>query len=267
MRKGRSALLFLLLSALLGALVFFPLFLLGMVGFFENWPWPNLIPPLLSFRSWNYIFAAHSPFAEPFQKSLLVATCVAAVCAVTCFTAAVGMRRVFGAQRIFLDILFLAPVLVPPFAVAMGLHVVALQFNGVERFSTVVLVHVFANFPYCLRALQAGLHPQLTHMECQATSLGANPWQVLRLVTFPGLIPSVLVGASFSFLGSMGEFVLTSLIGGGATTTLPLVLYPFLVAGDRSLSAVASLLLIVPTIVFIVLLERILQKWTARRFR
>lgn len=48
-----------------------------------------------------------------------------------------------------------------------------------------------------------------------AADLGASPWRVFREVIFPLALPGVLVGAVFTFVFAIGEYVIPALLGGG----------------------------------------------------
>jgi len=55
--------------------------------------------------------------------------------------------------------------------------------------------------------------------------LGATEWQAFLRVTLPNLLPAVLSAALLAFTISFDDYVITSLVAGVDTETLPIVLY------------------------------------------
>ena len=72
-------------------------------------------------------------------------------------------------------------------------------------------------------------------LEAQARTLGASPMAVLRYVTFPAIAPGMALAASFAFLISWSQYLMTVLIGGGRVLTLPLALVAFQRGGDEGI--------------------------------
>ena len=62
-------------------------------------------------------------------------------------------------------------------------------------------------------------------LEEAALDLGATPWQVFRLVTLPILMPGIIAAALLCFTVSFDDYVITSLVAGVNSETLPMVIY------------------------------------------
>lgn len=142
--------------------------------------------------------------------------------------------------------LILAPVALPPFALAMGLDVVLLRLGVPQPVAVVALLTVFAlpYTTYVLRSAYAGLDSQV---EDQARMLGAGRWRAIRSVTLPALAPSLAAAAALAFLVGWSDYVVTLVIGGGRLVTAP-VLVASSAAGTGSdpLVAVLSLAVVFP---------------------
>lgn len=232
-----------------------PLFLLGVWSVATHWPWPHLWPMGMSGRAWAAALSPAGPYTDALAASLKVAIAVTG-CALGAALpiARVLARRDFRGKRA-LEWLILAPVLTPAYVSGMGLHGVFLRASLTETFLGVVCVHLIVTLPYMIRALQAGFEAMGEGFERQAATLGASRTQTFVHVTLPLLSTSVAVGCGFVFLGSMGEYMLTSLVGGGEWTTLPLTLFPYLASGDRPMGAVGSLVLVAPSLSLALLSE------------
>lgn len=142
--------------------------------------------------------------------------------------------------------LILAPVALPPFALAMGLDVLLLRLGIPQPVAVVALLTVFAlpYTTYVLRSAYAGLDNQV---EDQARMLGAGRWRAIRSVTLPALAPSLVAAAALAFLVGWSDYVVTVIIGGGRLVTAP-VLVASSAAGTGSdpLVAVLSLAVVLP---------------------
>lgn len=142
--------------------------------------------------------------------------------------------------------LLLAPVALPPFALAMGLDVVLLRLGIPQTAAVVLLLTVFAlpYTTYVLRSAYAGLDAQV---EDQARMLGASRWRAIWSVTLPALAPALRAAAALAFLVGWSDYVVTVVIGGGRLVTAP-VLVASSAAGTGSdpLVAVLSLAVVLP---------------------
>lgn len=70
----------------------------------------------------------------------------------------------------------------------------------------VVVAMIFTSLPFVVRTVQPVLEDLDEAVEEAAASLGAGFFQILRRVTFPLLLPSLLTGASLAFVRCLGEF-------------------------------------------------------------
>lgn len=119
--------------------------------------------------------------------------------------------------------MLLGPVVLAPFAVAMGLDVVILRFGIPGEVAVVLVLSVFA-LPYTtftMRATYLGLDPAL---EEQARVLGANSRQARRRVTLPAATTGLVTATGLAFLVGWSDYVVTLLIGGGQIVTAPMLI-------------------------------------------
>ena len=69
-----------------------------------------------------------------------------------------------------------------------------------------------------LRTIDPGL-------EEAAADLGANEWDAFRYATLPLLLPAIFAAALLCFTVSFDDYVITSLVAGVDSETLPMVVY------------------------------------------
>lgn len=236
-----------LATALIVALALLPLATLALQSLARFWLWPALLPPAWSLRAWEDTFRVTSGVLPALGNSLAIAIAVTILSLLIAMPAARTLALTpIRWKSAFLFLLFL-PILAPPLASAMGLHMMFLRLGLAGTLPGVVLVHLIPAIPYATLLLVGSFSRLETDLEAQARTLGASPLVVLRRVTLPLLAPGLAVAASFAFLISWSQYILTLLIGSGQVATLPLALVAAQRSGDQSLAAAICLLFLAPT--------------------
>lgn len=242
--------------ALLVLWLILPLVPLAIWSFARRWFFPDLLPSDWSLRAWEHVLTPRSGVLSALGESTLIAlwTTVLAVAIGLPAARALGMRRFRGKAAV--EMLILAPILVPGLAYALGLHGVFLTLGLTNGRTGVVLVHLIPVLPYVILVLAgvfANLQPE---MEEQARCLGARPLRVFWHVTLPAIRPGLIVAATFGFLVSWSQYLLTLLIGGGRVETLPLQLFAFATSGRNDLTGAIGMIYILPGVLILMLAAR-----------
>ena len=235
------------LALLLGALVA-PLIPLAVWSLARGWRFPSLWPQDLTTQAWARALSPNGGVLAALGTSAMIAVLVTLIAMALAVPAgrALGLMRFRGRGVVFAIIA--APLIVPSFAAALGLHGVFLSLGLTGSFWGVVLVHLIPVLPYSI-FIMAGVFARYdTAFEAQARSLGARWGQVLRHVTWPALAPSVLIAALFSFLVSWSQYLLTLMIGSGRVQSLPMVLFGYASAGRNDLTGAIAILYILPAL-------------------
>jgi len=197
-------------------------FVLPLLGLLVRAPWPTAVAELTAPA--NLVSLRLSLFTS------LSATALALVFGVP--LAWVNARLDFA--------LVTLPMVLPPVVGGIALLLAfgrrgllgpALAAAGVHLpFTTggAVLAETFVAMPFLVVTVEAGLRSLDTRFEDAARTLGAGRWYVLRRVTLPALLPSLLAGAVLCWARALGEFGATIIFAGnfpGRTQTLPLAVY------------------------------------------
>jgi len=90
---------------------------------------------------------------------------------------------------------------------------------------TVILAHISFSIAYVVIVVMARLRSVDAQLEEAALDLGANEWQAFRYVTLPAILPGVIAAALLAFTVSFDDYVITSLVAGVDSETLPMVIY------------------------------------------
>jgi putative spermidine/putrescine transport system permease protein len=78
-------------------------------------------------------------------------------------------------------------------------------------------------------------------------------------VTLPLAAPGIMASAIFVFLESLDEFTGTFFVGVPQVTTLPLLLYNASMGGNYQIASITALILLVPSVLFMLVIERFLR--------
>jgi spermidine/putrescine transport system permease protein len=90
---------------------------------------------------------------------------------------------------------------------------------------TVILAHISFSLAYVVVVVLARLRGFDPSLEEAAQDLGATEFAAFRLVTLPFLAPAVAAAAMLAFTISIDDYVITSLVAGVDSQTLPMVIY------------------------------------------
>ena len=96
-------------------------------------------------------------------------------------------------------------------------------------------------------------------LEEAARNLGATPLVCFRTVTLPIAAPGLMASAIFVFLESLEEFTGTYFVGVPDVTTLLLLMYNASMGGNDQIALITALLLLIPSIGFMLVVERFLR--------
>ena len=256
LRSGAPPAVRLPVLAVVVALLLLPLVPVVLWSVAGPWRYPDVLPPSLSGRGLSLL--GGSQVLQALGTSVLVSTSVALLACLVGLPAgrAVGLHHFRG--RRLVQLLLLAPVVVPALAVTLGLQVFFIRYGLADTVLGVVLVQLVPTLPYAATLLGAAFAGFDRAQEQQARVLGAGPWRTVWVVTLPLLRPALLTAFVLTFLISWSDYVLTLLVGGGVVTTLPLLLFSAIGSSDRTAAAALGLVVVLPPVLLVVVLTRLL---------
>jgi putative spermidine/putrescine transport system permease protein len=243
-------------AVLVVAAVLLPLVPIGIWSFARGWYFPHLVPQNWSLRAWEYVFSRASQVGRGITQGAFVALSVTLLALMVGVPAgrALGLYRFRGKKLV--QILILAPTLVPGIAVVMGIHVLFIKLRLTGTFLGVILVHLIPTTPYVAMVMTGVFANYNPDFEQQARTLGATPWQTFRHITLPAIASGVLVSGMFAFIISWEQYLLTLLIGSGQVVTLPVLLFSSAGGSNHAVTAALALLLIAPSLLVLAVTAR-----------
>nr|GAJ33162.1 putrescine transport system permease protein potH [Bradyrhizobium sp. DOA9] len=144
--------------------------------------------------------------------------------------------------------------------VLLALHLVSQPVVWLSTDTAMYIGIVYSYLPFMILPLYATLAKMEPALEEAASDLGAPPWQVFWLVTFPLSLPGVGAGVLLCFIPIVGEFVIPDLLAGSNSLMIGQTLWlEFFTNKDWPVASAAAIVLLVVLLVPLLLYER-LQK-------
>ena len=258
---------FYLLAGLMGAFLLFlygPMLVIYVLSF--QGPYGGVTFPMVgvSTKWFSDIFKSGQLGDIPasFERSVSLAVVVSLLTVAISVSAGLAFRRRFpGAGVLFYIAIasLVMPSLLVGFGIGLGFQLLDLP-QGL--FTSALGAQLTWTLPFGLLTMFAVVARFNRSYEEAAADLGASPWQRLRYVTLPILLPGIIGVGVGAFTLSYDEYARTTLTI-GSYNTLPLEIYA-LISSDSTptlfaigtITTVVSFVLIGVTLTFILRLQR-----------
>ncbi len=186
-------------------------------------------------------------------NSLVIAAIAASAATVLALGAAIAMtnNRFRGEELAYATLTF--PLMVPEIVTAVASLVFFISIGIGLGFTTILMAHIVFCIPFAylpIRARLEGLDPTL---RSAAADLYASRAKAFSRITLPLVVPGLASGWLLAFIISLDDFIISSLLAGPGSTTLPMHIYSMLRLGiTPEVNAISSLMLLGSTVLVIV---------------
>jgi putative spermidine/putrescine transport system permease protein len=244
---------------LLAFVIFGPLANLLLWAFAERWYFPGKLPQEIGLKFWVQVFQPRGNAVQSLLTSVAIALLTVAFCLAVAVPAGYALARLKLPWRGAVLMLFLLPQAIPNLPIYVN---IARMFYEVGLNGTVfgvVLVHASHGLVLAVWIASAAFAAVDESLEQAARNLGAGPWQSFATITLPLAAPGLIASAIFVFLESLDEFTGTYFVGVPDVITLPLLMFNASMGGNYQIASITALLLLLPSIGFMLLVERFLK--------
>jgi putrescine transport system permease protein len=151
-----------------------------------------------------------------------------------------------------------APLVMPEVIVGLSLLLMMVSVQRVLGFPergmlTIWIGHSLLGIAYAAVVVQSRLLEMDKRLEEAAMDLGARPHQVFYLVTLPVIAPALVSAWLLTFTISLDDVVLSAMLSGPGSTTLPIVIFSRAKLGlSPTINAVATVMIVIIAIGVIV---------------
>lgn len=171
-------------------------------------------------------------FVPPLEA---VGNSVAYALLTTLLSLVLGMIAAYGLARrgrlsALLDPIYMLPLATSAVTLGFG-FIIALDeppLNLRTSRALIVIAHTLVAMPFVVRSVLPALRSISPNVRGAASTLGASPSAVFRLIDLPLIGRGLIVGATFAFTVSMGEFGASLFVARPDTPTMPLVIFRLL---------------------------------------
>jgi spermidine/putrescine transport system permease protein len=217
----------------------------------------------LSWR-WYGELARNARVLAALENSLVVAAVSTLIATVigTLAAYAIGRFRIRGSRA--LESVLQLSIVTPE--IVTGISLLAF-FQWVFRFwdfglglDTIIIAHISFLIAFVLIVVQARLAALDPALEEAAMDLGAGRLTTFFHVTLPLLQPGILAAALLAFILSFDDYVITSLVAGVGSETLPMVIYSMARRGVSPVVNALSAILVAGLGALILAADRLQQR-------
>ncbi len=248
-----------IIFGLMAFFIFGPLFNLLIWTVAEKWYFPYSLPLEYGFSSWAKVFAPRGGAMESLTNSLIVALLTVVVSLLLAIPAGYALARLKLPFRGFILLAFLIPQAFPNLTVYVNIARIFYEIRLNGTIPGVVLVHVSHGLVYAVWIATAAFSAIDAELEQAARNIGAGAFRAFLDVTLPLAAPGLMASAIFVFLESLDEFTGSYFVGAPDVNMLPLLLYTTAAGGNYQIASITALLLLVPSLVFMLIVERFLK--------
>ena len=244
---------------LLAFVIFGPLANLVLWAAAEQWYYPHKLPLVYGTKFWEQVFKPRGDALESLVTSTWIELATVAASLALAVPAGYALARLKLPWRSAVLLAFLLPQAFPSVAVYINVARIFydLKLNG--TMAGVILVHTVHGLVFAVWITAAAFASVERDLELAARNLGASGLRTFLTVSLPLAAPGILASAIFVFLESLDEFTGTFFVGVPDVVTLPLLMFTASIAGNYQIAAITALVLLVPSVAFMLFIERFLK--------
>jgi len=248
-----------LILGLLAFAIFGPIANMLLWAVAEVWYYPHKLPLEWGFSFWERVFRPQGNAMEALVTSVAIAVLTVIVSMIVAIPAGYALARGRLPWRYIILLLFLLPQAFPAVAVQMNVARIFYGFGLTGTITGVVLVHALQGLVFAVWIATAAFSAVDPELELAARSIGATRARSFFDISLPLALPGVLASAIFVFLISMDEFTGTYFVGAPDIVTVPMLLFTSSMEGNYQIASISSLILLVPSVLFMLVIERFLK--------
>lgn len=205
------------------------------------------------------------PLWQSLWNSLVVAVFSSLVATIIGTMAAIGIKWYKFRGRNFIQAISFLPMVLPE--VIMGVSML-IFFNAVKLSLGLITIFI-AHTTFCLPFVYLMVSARVDEFDYSiieaSHDLGANEKQTLFKVIIPAIMPGVISGFMMSITMSLEDYVITALVSGPGSSTLPIYVYSMIRFGVSPVINALSFVLILVICAFTVILRKSLKSFAASK--
>ncbi len=181
-----------------------------------------------SFKLYSSLFSGgmHHSLLSAIWNTFAIALIAATVSTILGSIAAIGIHNLRSPYKGVLSFTNSIPIMNPDIITGVSLFLLFVSFGISQGFTTVVLAHIAFCTPYVVLSVMPRLKKMNPNIYEAALDLGATPFQALRKVILPEILPGMISGFILAVTLSIDDFAVTIFtIGNEGLETLSTFIY------------------------------------------
>lgn len=213
-------------------------------------------PPRALSLHWYWHALRQPSFVDGAVASAALAFCATMIATPAGVAAAWALSRSRWRGKAALEMLLLAPLVVPALVIGIALLIALAAIDVREAPLRLLVGHVLIVLPYVVRTTLASLARLDPSLIEAAETLGASRIVAFREVVLPLIRPGIVAGMLLGFILSFDDVSLSLFLVDARTVTLPIAVMSYLqYSFDPSVAAISAMLIGL-TFVVVVVIER-----------
>ena len=193
---------------------------------------------------WYTRLFGNALMADALKNSLILAVLSSALAGIIGTLGAIGLTRSHFRSAGLVETVATLPMMIPELVLGMAYLALFTAIGVKLGMGALILTHTTFCIPYVFINVKSRLIGMDPALEEAARDLGASPMRVLRDITLPLIMPSVVSGMMLSAAMSLDDVVISFFVTSAETTTLPLKVYTGLRSGGTpEINALSTLML------------------------
>ena len=225
------------------------------------------IPPMFIFRPttehWLKVLI-QSEFFRYYKNSLVIAISTVFVVIVVATMAAYGLTRGKASSKVRENLAFfiLSQRMMPPVAIVLPIYILFSSIRLLDRLETLIFMNIAFNLPLSIWMIRGYIESLAVEIEEAAIVDGCSHFGAFVRVGIPQILPGILSTALFAFIYTINEFFFALILSGTRARPVSVAVQLFLPTGVRGTlfgeAAVASILIMLPSLAFAIFMQRYL---------
>jgi len=203
-----------------------------------------------SFKWYTKLFSNDDIQAATINSFIIAFTAAPIATIVATITALTLIRGGNFRFKEFSNGLITLPLMVPEIVTAVATLIFFASLGINFGLFNVIIAHTVFCIPFAYMPIKAALEGMDPNLELAARDLYSDKTATFNYITLPLLTPGILSGFMLAFVISIDDFIITLMVAGGGSTTLPVYIYSMVKMGvSPEVNAVSSLMLIFSIII------------------
>ncbi len=198
-------------------------------------------------------------------NSLIIAISSSVVATVLGTLAAIGITWHKFKGRSYIQSISFLPMVLPEVIMGVSLTIFFSAIKMNLGMMTIFIAHTTFCLPFVYLMVSARID-EFDYSIIEAShDLGANEIQTLFRVIIPAIMPGIVSGFAMSITLSLEDYVITQLVSGPGSTTLPIFVYSMIRFGVSPVINALSFIMVLVICAFAIVLRKSLKSFAASR--